>query len=100
MTYTINLTSEAKADFDDLYFYIAYELHMPETADKYTIGIYRSIAKLVVTGGIYAPGERESIQKRYGPNARTITFKKMVIVFNVIGNIVLIRRVFAGSLVR
>jgi hypothetical protein len=43
---------------------------------------------------------REYIQKFYGPNARTITYKKMTIVFNIIGDIVLIRRIIAGSLVR
>jgi hypothetical protein len=36
----------------------------------------------------------------YGPEARTITYKKMTIVYNVSGDYIIVRRVVAGSLIK
>jgi hypothetical protein len=43
--------------------------------------------------------EIEYIQKRYGPGARTVVYKKMTIIYHVVENIVLIQRVTASSLI-
>jgi plasmid stabilization system protein ParE len=100
MRFTVVFTPVSKEDISDIYHYIAYELKEPSIADKYVEGIYQSIKKLATNGSIYALCGRKYIQNLYGPNARTITYKKMTIVFNITGNIVLIRRVMASSLVR
>lgn len=97
--YTIYLTSTAQDDIEDIYHYIAYELCEPLTAQNYRRGIMESIRKLSIYGGSIAISQRESIQKRWGPKARTITYKKMTIIFNVINDVIYIRRIIAGSLV-
>ncbi|MDR3365734.1 MAG: hypothetical protein LBO71_02035 [Prevotellaceae bacterium] len=100
MNFTVIFSPISKNDIADVYCYIAYELKEPLMADKYIAGIYQSIKKLATNGDIYALCEREYIQKLYGPSARTITYKKMTAVYSIIGNIVLIRRIVASSLVR
>ncbi|MDR2041007.1 MAG: type II toxin-antitoxin system RelE/ParE family toxin [Tannerella sp.] len=100
MNFTIIFSPLSKRDIANTFHYITHELKEPSTANKYVEGIYQSIKKLAANGNIYAPSEREYIQNLYGPNARTVRYKKMTIVFNIIGNIILIRRVMASSLVR
>ena len=78
---------------------IRYTSDAMEDAVKYRNGIYDTIRQLAVTGGSVAVDLRESIRRRYGPDARTATYKKMTIIFNVMDDIVLIRRVMAGSLI-
>jgi plasmid stabilization system protein ParE len=90
---------EAETDIDDIFRYITFRLMAPETAIKYKDGIIHEIYKLTFTGDIYPISRHESIQRRYGPDARTATYKKMTIIFNVMDDIVLVRRVMAGSLI-
>jgi plasmid stabilization system protein ParE len=96
---TIRYTSEAKEDINILYNYIVEELMLPATADKYINGILVKINILSVAANAFAVNPREFIQINYGPHARTIFYKKMTIIYNIIGNIVLIRRVMPSSLV-
>jgi plasmid stabilization system protein ParE len=97
--YSIRYTPEALEDIDNVYQYITNIFRMPDTALNYRNGIYDTILQLTVAGGSIAVNPRESIQRRYGPDARTVTYKKMTVVFNVIDDIVLVRRVIAGSLI-
>ena len=97
--YAIEFSLTAKDDIKDTYNYIAYVLFEPLTAEKYIEGLYKAIGKLKIYGGSIAPNPRVAVQKRYGPNARTITYKKMTIIFNLKGNMILIRRVMASSLI-
>ena len=98
-TYTIHYTMEAKCDIGDIYQYIAYELLEPETAKNYQSKIVETCERLSIYGGSVAISQQEYIQKRWGPKARTITYKKMTIIFNVISDIILIRRIMASSLI-
>ncbi|MDR0864619.1 MAG: type II toxin-antitoxin system RelE/ParE family toxin [Candidatus Symbiothrix sp.] len=97
--YTIRLSTEAEEDIDNLYDYIANELMLPFTADKYVGGIFETIEKLSVYGGSIPINQRQYLQVNYGPGARTVTYKKMTIVFNVIRNAIFIRRIMPGSMV-
>jgi plasmid stabilization system protein ParE len=97
--YNIRITPKASQDIEETHSYIAYELFEPITADKYTAGIYEAIKKLSIYSGSIAVSQREYIQRNYGPGARTVIYKKMTIVYNIIDNIILIRRVTAGGLV-
>jgi plasmid stabilization system protein ParE len=97
--YRIRYTPEAMDDIDNVYHYITNEFKMPDTAVNYRNGIYDTIQQLTITGGIVAVNPRESIRRRYGPDARTVTYKKITVIFNVVGDIVLVRRVIAGSLI-
>jgi plasmid stabilization system protein ParE len=96
---TIRYTSEAKEDIVDLYDYIVDELMLPATANKYIDGILARINILSDVANAFSINPREYIQIKYGPSARTILYKKMVIIYNIKNNIVLIRRVMPSSLV-
>jgi plasmid stabilization system protein ParE len=97
-TYRIHFTREAKNDILYLYDYIAYELALPDTAFKYFKGMYVAIDKLAITGVSYAVSQSEYLKIKYGANVRTLTYKKMIIIYNVINDIILIRRVMPGSM--
>jgi plasmid stabilization system protein ParE len=98
-TYNIHFTQKAGNDILRLYDYIAYELAQPDTAFKYFKGMYAVIDKLAFTGASYAVSQRESLKIKYGADVRTITYKRMTIVYNIVNDIVLIRRVVPGSMV-
>jgi plasmid stabilization system protein ParE len=97
--YTIYYTSKAKTEIATLRHYIVDELMTPLTADKYIDGILDKINSLTDIADIFAPSQLEYLQQRYGYYVRTITYKKMTIVYNIIGNIVLVRRVMESSLI-
>jgi plasmid stabilization system protein ParE len=97
--YKIHYTPDAIEDMDNTYRFIAERLMSPDTAIDYYNGIYDVIQRLAIMGGVAAVHSRESIQRRYGPDARTVTYKKMTVIFNVMDDIVLVRRVMAGSLI-
>jgi plasmid stabilization system protein ParE len=96
---TIRYTSEAKEDIAALYDYIVNELMLPATADNYIDGILTRINILSTAASAFAVNSRNFIQINYGPDARTIIYKKMTIIYNIIGRIVLIRRVIPSRLV-
>ena len=98
--YLVRLLPRAYDDIDALFRYIAYEVFAPVPADKYVEGIYNIINSLSYLGGSYAITQNQYIQKLYGPDARTVVYKKMTIVYRLIGNIVLVQRVMASSLIR
>jgi plasmid stabilization system protein ParE len=97
--YTLKYTSVARRDMDNLYFYILDEIKMPQTAVRYFNGILDTIEKLTYLGNFIGICPIQSIQKIYGPYARTVTYKKMTIIYNVIEDIILIRRIIAGSMI-
>jgi len=98
--YIVRLKPSAFDDVGELYQYIANELYAPATADKYIDGLYDVIESLSWMGGSYAISQNENIQKRYGPDARTVVYKKMTIIYNAVENYVLVKRVIASSLIR
>jgi plasmid stabilization system protein ParE len=95
----IRISTEAETDIDDVFRYITSRLMAPETAIRYKDGIIHEIYKLTFTGDIYPASQYESIQRRYGPVARTDTYRTMTVVFKVMDVIILVRRVMAGSLI-
>jgi plasmid stabilization system protein ParE len=91
---------EAGLDMEELYEFIADRFKQPDTAARYFNGILDTIDQLSYTGSSIAVSEREYLQHLYGPAARTVVYKKMTVIYNVIGPVVLIRRVMASSLIR
>ena len=98
-TYSVYITPEANQDLIDVYNYIAEKLKSPNTAIDYYFGALDTINHLSVYGASVAICQREYIQRLYGPNARTVFYKKLTIVYNVITNTIVIRSVMASSLV-
>ena len=97
--YKIILTPEAKKEIDDVYKYIAFERSSPITAERYVDGILGSIYSLALNGSIYAINYNDRLQRQYGPNVRTVVYKKMTIIYTVMDNFVIVHRVVAGSLI-
>ena len=99
MEYKIIISPEAEDDVDDLYNYIVYEIMHPLTALQYREGIMETIDRLTTHAGIFAVSANEHLRRRYDANVRTVTYKKMTIIYNVIGNMAYVRRMIAGSLI-
>jgi plasmid stabilization system protein ParE len=98
--YHIHIAAEALQDMRETSYYITAVLKAPVTSERYIEGIYRAISQLSFFGGSIAPSRREYIQRHYGPGARTVVYKKMLIVFNVRRDVIVIRRVMPGGLIR
>ena len=98
--YSVIVSPEAEADVNRVYNYIAFEVTVPETAVRYRMGIYDTIKKLSVVGSMLSVSQQPYLRKRYGADVRTVCYKKMTIVYNIIGNVVYIRRVIASSLIQ
>ena len=99
-SYSVVISPEAESDIDNVYNYIAFEVMAPETAVRYYIGIYDTIEKLSRVGVMLAVSQQPSLRRIYGADVRTIRYKKISIIYNVVKNIVLVRRVTAGSLIQ
>jgi plasmid stabilization system protein ParE len=97
--FEILVLEEALADIDEVFDYIAYELKSLDTAIDYRLGLLEKINSLKINASIFAPSSREFLKLRYGSEVYTINYKKMVIVYNIDGDTVVIRRVMAGGLV-
>jgi plasmid stabilization system protein ParE len=91
---------EAETDVDVLYDWITFELHQPLTADRYITGLDEAIRQLVIYADSIAFSRYDYIQSRYGPNARHIIYKKMVIIYTITGNTIFIKRVMSANLIR
>ena len=96
--YEISILPEAMQNMKNLYSYIAFEVMMPLAAIKYYEGIIDTINRLVYLPKLYAVSDIERVQRHYGPLARTVCYKKMTVIYNVVGETVVIRRVLAGKL--
>jgi len=98
--YSVLISPEAEADVNEVFEYIAFEVMVPETAIRYRMGIYNTIKKLSIVGAMLPVSQQPYLRKRYGVEVRTICYKKITIVYNIIGNVVYVRRVMASSLIR
>jgi predicted metal-dependent hydrolase len=98
-SYTIRLLPDAMNDIEEIYHYIAFVVREARTADKYVNGIMEKITVLAYVADCFAPHPRKYIQVKYGPDARTITYKKVTIIYTIQDDHVFIRRVIASSLI-
>ena len=96
--YKISYTWQARIDISELVRYIAVEVGMPMTAARYYDGIEATIDRLAYLPKLHAVSDIERVQRHYGPLARTVCYKKMTVIYNVVGETVVIRRVLAGKL--
>jgi len=98
--YYVRLSPQAFDDIEALYHYIANEIFAPATADKYIEGIYETTKCLSYLAESFAISSNESLRRLYGTDVRTVVYKKMTIIYNIIDDVAYIRRVIAGSLIR
>jgi plasmid stabilization system protein ParE len=98
--YYVHITDEARENIRSTYRYIAYELLEPQTAERYVRGIYDTIQKLSYLGYSLAVSDNKCLVSLYGNSVRTIRYKRMTVVYNMVANTVYVRRVMASGLVR
>jgi plasmid stabilization system protein ParE len=94
--YEIRMTPVAEDDMDRLHYHIAFECFQQDTADRYLEGVQATIAKLAWLGGIIGVSLNKNLRREYGTSVRIITYKKMSIIYNLVGDCVIVRRVIAG----
>ncbi|GHT13343.1 hypothetical protein AGMMS4956_09380 [Bacteroidia bacterium] len=83
----------------EIYDHIADVYLSPDTALKYRAGIHDKINSLADRADIFAISPFDYIQQRYGPDARTIVYKKVTIVYTIHANDVVVRAVIPGSII-
>jgi plasmid stabilization system protein ParE len=100
MHHIVYTSLEANVDIEKLYNHIAYDLCAPMTAARYRKGISDAIGRLATTATIYTLNQNANLRRRYGVGVRTIPYKKMVIIYKVIANAVVVFRVMSGALIK
>jgi len=95
----VGISDDAFADIDKLVNYIAFELMNEDAASAYHWGIREKIEKLSYMGEVIAFSKQPYILKRFGTFARTITYKKMTIVYEVINGVAYVHRVIPSKLI-
>jgi len=98
--FQVIISPEAEDDIADVFNYIAFEIKHPLTAARYREGIIETIDQLASYADLIAVSSNEYLRRYYGEGVRTIIYKKMTIVYNIIGDIAYVRRVMASSLIR
>jgi len=97
--YAVRITNSAQNDIYRIIDYISQIYKAPLTAEKYLIGVYDAIFSLENYAESIPVSTKTDILK-YGLNARSIVFKKLIIVYNVHTNLVLVQAVIPGALIK
>ena len=89
-------SEQAEKDMQNICEFIHFEILPPDTV----VGLLDTIYKLKTTGKLFAYSQDDFLLSNYGEDVRTTDYKKMTIVYKVIGKNVVILRVMAGSLIK
>ena len=94
--YSVVIYEQAQQDLQDLSNAISFEYKSPLTAVKYLRGIYDEMRKLRLIAGLL-PVQKSAYFLQYGFNVKRLRYKKMTIIYTVIGDTVYIIRVIPSS---
>ena len=94
--YSVVISEQAQQDLRDLSNAISFEYKSPLTAIKYLRGIYNEMRKLRLIAGLL-PVPKSAYFLQYGFNVKRLRYKKMTIIYKVIGNAVYVIRVVPSS---
>ena len=97
--YVVRISDAAQNDIYEIIDYISEIYKAPLTAEKYLIELFDAIFSLENFAESISVSEKTDILK-FGLNVRTIVFKKLIIVYTVHSNIVLIKAVISGALIK
>ena len=95
----MRISKPAQNDIYQVIDYISKIYKAPQTAESYLIGLFDTIFSLGNMAESILISTKTDILK-YGMNARSIVFKKVIIVYTVHGNIVLVKAVISGALIK
>ena len=94
--YSVVISEQAQQDLRDLSNAISFEYKSPLTAVKYLRGIYDEMRKLRLIAGLL-PIQKSAYFLQYGFNVKRLRYKKMTIIYTVIGDAIYIIRVIPSS---
>lgn len=97
--YAVRITKSAQNDIYQVIDHISTIYKAPITAEKFLIELYDTIFSLENYAESIKVSTKSEILK-YGINARSIVFKKLIIVYTVNGNIALVQAVIPGALIK
>lgn len=97
--YVVRISDAAQNNIFEVVDYISEIYKAPRTAEKYLIELYDTIFSLENSAESIAVSDKTDILK-FGLNARTVVFKKLIIVYTVHSNIVLVKAVISGALIK
>jgi hypothetical protein len=96
--YNIEISVDAQTSIDNYVYFIRDEYKSPITADKHLFGLYLEIYSLRT----YAESIQVSTLQRvlkHGPNARSIKYKKMCIIYTVHNEKVIVHELLPCSMI-
>jgi hypothetical protein len=94
--YKVVVSEEAQQDLRNLSDVISYQYKAPLTSLMYLNEIYAEMHKLSISAASYKIQMRKSLQQ-YAPSPRRINYKRMAIIYNIVNNVVYIRRVIPSN---
>jgi hypothetical protein len=94
--YKVIYSVEAYEDINNLFDFIIFQYKAPLTAFNYVQGLSDEIRGLSLSAQSFPIQSRKSLQQ-YGPYPRRLNYKKMAIIYNVINDVVYIRRVIPAK---
>ena len=97
--FKVIISLDAVDDITEVFNYIAFEVMHPLTAERYREGIMKTIDSLACYADLFAVSQHPSLQQLYGPDVRTTRYKKMTIVYSIVGKKVYVHRIMPGGLV-
>jgi plasmid stabilization system protein ParE len=95
----VDISEDAEADIDRVVAYIAFEVMNENAAVAFRDDITDTIAKLSYLGEALPYSQQPYIQKHFGMFARTINYKKMTIIYDVMNGVAYVRRVIPGKII-
>ena len=96
--YRIEYSPDARIDLRELAYTIANTYGMPQTSEKYVRELRAVIESLEHYPERYPIRQNLSLQ-RYGANVRRVNYKKMAIIYSIVGFVVYVHRVMPSSMV-
>ena len=96
LRFEIVFSEQAKTDIQNLSEAIMYEYEAPLTAFNYVQGLLDEIKKLKLIAGLL-PIQQSAYFLQFGFSVRRLKYKKMTIIYTLIGNTVYIQRVVSSS---
>jgi len=99
MNYKIVYSEVAKDDIMDITNYITYTCKAPKTSKEYMKKLFNKIRSLTYSPDSY-PLYNRKLSIQYGFIVRRIIYKKLIVIYTIHGNVVLIQRILSGSLIK
>ncbi len=96
--YNLIISEEAKEDIANYVDHIIYTYKAPQTAKKHYLGLRAVLENIQKIPKAYTVRNHSSLVQ-YGLNVRRANYKKMSIIFTINGNLVVVHRVLAASMI-